>query len=71
MGKRNVISRRCLPTRLPLMETILMWLVLDYTHAAGWVQGVLWTLVALLWIGAALVLLDQDQKPLPGFGEEK
>lgn len=71
MGKRNVISRNCLPTRLPLMETVILWLVLDFTRADGWVHGVSWTLAALLWVVVVMVMLAEDSKPLPGFGDEE
>ena len=48
-----------LGTRLPIGGTIILWLLLDRLHAAGWVVGVVWTLWGLVWAAdVAGVVID-------------
>jgi hypothetical protein len=49
-SKRRVISRKNLPTRMPLMGTFVYFLMLDRVHAASWVWGAFGVLVIIGWI---------------------
>lgn len=53
MKKVPVIDLKYLPTRWPLYQSLFAWLLLDRFHAAGWVKGVVWTLLGILW-GASI-----------------
>lgn len=46
---RPVIAFKNLPSRMPLVLTLLAWLVLDRFHAPGWVWGATGFFVVLLW----------------------
>lgn len=46
------IDRKNIPTKLPGLTTLVAWLAMDYWHAAGWVWGVVLTLLGIVWIGA-------------------
>lgn len=48
-GRRYVLSRLQLPTRLPIWSSLVAWLTLDRLQAPGWVCGVVATLFAILW----------------------
>jgi len=51
MSTKYVIARESIPSYPPIHLTIIVWLLLDRFDPAGWVCGVVWTIVALLWIG--------------------
>lgn len=57
--KKNVISRRNLPTRMPVLTTVICWLVLDRIAAPGWVQGAAWTFIGLLWVASLANFADE------------
>jgi len=57
MSKKTFVwSKQTLPPRLPITSTAVVWLLLDYTNAVGWVQGVIWTLVGIWWIAVVVAL---------------
>lgn len=66
---RTVIPWNALPAQLPVQTTAVVYLLLEHFDAAGWVRGVVGTLVALLWAGAIIRMWNQKAKPLPGYGE--
>lgn len=57
----KVISRKNIPARSPLSFSLLMWLILDYTDAPGWVSGVVWTLVSLMWLSFFISLYREKE----------
>jgi hypothetical protein len=46
----KVIDHKNLPSRIPLWQTAVTYLLLDRFHASGWVWGVCATLWVILWI---------------------
>lgn len=50
--KHKVVSGSNLPARFPITLTIAAWLLMDRLHSPGWVYGVVWTILAVLWIAA-------------------
>lgn len=52
--KRKVLSYKSLPARSPLFSSIVLWMMLDYYKAPGWVWGVVGTCV-ILWAAAWLI----------------
>lgn len=69
MKKLYVFPHDHLPTRPPLIASILFYMALDVYDAPGWAWGVVGTLVFVLWVGWLILLLQQETKPLPGYGE--
>lgn len=63
--KDKVISRKQLPTVLPLNSSMVCALVLDRVNAAGWVWGVCGTLFALAWVAALVCLYKQNEVEIP------
>lgn len=49
-----LIKRNNFPSTMPLYPTIVLWLLLDRLGAAGWVYGIVGTLLAFGWIGWAI-----------------
>ncbi len=45
------------PLSLPFGATTLGWLFLDYTKAPQWAFGVFWTLIAICWIVAIVLVI--------------
>lgn len=50
MEQINVIKGSNLPSRLPLAQTVLYILALDYWNAPQWAWGVVLTILGLGWI---------------------
>jgi len=46
-----VIHPRHLPSRMPLLHTAVAWLALDRFDYPPVASGVVWTLVAIVWLG--------------------
>lgn len=67
MKKRKVVSRKNLPMRMPLVGTLVWWLVLDKLGAPGWVWGVLGTIIAVGWFAFVVdVFIRDDVEVLKG-----
>jgi len=58
-------------SRPPLLSSIVAYLALDIYHAPEWLWGVLGALMAAGWIGWAMLIWQQESKPLPGYGSHK
>lgn len=56
---KKVIARANLPARAPVLTTVLSWLLLDRIAPPGWVNGAVWTFVALLWLAFIFNLADE------------
>lgn len=70
MTKKYVIAYSNLPARLPVTNTLIVWLLLNATHPEGWIVGATWTAMTLLWVVALIVVFTQNSKSVPGFGGE-
>lgn len=68
--KRFVLPGDHYITRAPVMGSVVMYMWLDLYHAPGWLWGVMGTLMSVIWIGWVVVLLKEETKPLPGYGEQ-
>lgn len=51
MKPNRVIALKSIQPRFPLMPTLTMWMLLDYTKADGWIWGVVGTMLVILWGG--------------------
>lgn len=49
-----VISRRNLPTKLPLTQSIVIAIAIDYYKAPEWFCGVVITLYVIIWIACII-----------------
>jgi hypothetical protein len=71
MKEKKVLSRRFLPTQLPVSFTALTYLFLDKFHAAGWIKGACWTFMGLIWIAVVVgVWYEQHSSPQELFKSE-
>ena len=52
MKRKKVIKYGNMPTKLPVLQTAVGYLLLVKFDAAGWVWGIFGTLCFLLWLGA-------------------
>lgn len=57
---KKVISYKNLPARFPVLLSLVAWLMLDRLDPAGWVQGVVWTVIGILWIASFIGAYTQD-----------
>ena len=55
----KVIHPKNLPTRLPMLLTAVIFLALDRYQPPGWLCGVAYTLLALLWIGCIINIVRE------------
>ena len=58
--KRKVISRGNLPHKLPVFNTLVIILAMDYWNAPQWLCGVIGVIVALLWIACGFCLATEE-----------
>ena len=61
MSKSKWIHPSNIPLKLPLTPSIVLWLLLDRLQAAGWVQGVAYTILGILWIGAIIAIFNSER----------
>ena len=66
---KYVIHRKCMSTQIPVMDTVVLWLLLDKLQVNEFVAGVIWAVWALVLIGSFLLVLKEKHAMLPGFGE--
>ena len=70
MKQRRVLSALDLPTRLPIMTTIVAWLLLDRLSAPGWVWGIAGTLLVIYWIACVVTLWTEKSVRLQDLPRE-
>jgi hypothetical protein len=58
--KRKKIKATCLPSKPPLTLTIAVVVALDYYQASGIVTGILYTLLALIWIAVLIDIFNAE-----------
>lgn len=56
----KVLHPSQLPSRLPFLSTFVAYLGMDFYDAPGWVWGMGWTLLAILWFGASYAIYKQE-----------
>ncbi|MGQ7868712.1 hypothetical protein [Sunxiuqinia sp. sy24] len=61
MKKRKVISLNNLPVKLPLFQTLVTWIALDYWNAPQWLYGALGLLFLVVWIYAIVARVNQEE----------
>jgi hypothetical protein len=61
MSKRNVMAIKNMPTRLPIIKTIVAGLLLDRFHAPQWMWGATIMLFILGWIGFTQKIANEKQ----------
>lgn len=61
----KVISRKQLPTHLPLNSTLIMWLFLEKTDAPDLVWGAVGLLYFLFWVAAIIAIRQEEQVDIP------
>ncbi|QHJ81532.1 MAG: hypothetical protein [Bacteriophage sp.] len=54
MSDRKVIKIENLPTKFPAVTTVVFLMAIDVWSIPSWGKGVIWTLLALIWLGAAI-----------------
>lgn len=58
--KKFKIDRKNLPTRLPIYNTLIIVIALDYWSAPDWLWGVLGTLVLIAWVSVLISFFKDD-----------
>ena len=56
MEKKKVLSYSNLPSRLPVLHTVVLYILLDFYDAREWVWGVVGVIMCLVWISSAVSL---------------
>lgn len=55
----KVIDYKYLPTRFPVWQTVVVWLVLDRLQPGDWLQGAAWTFMVFVWIATFVMVLKE------------
>jgi hypothetical protein len=71
MTKRVVLPIDHYIARPPVLSSAVLYMALDLYYAPGWLWGAAWTVMGLLWLAWVMLRLQQETKPLPGYGEQK
>ena len=61
MKKSKWIHRSNMPLKLPVTSSVVLYLLLDKCQAAGWVQGVAYTIMGLIWVGAVVAIFNSER----------
>lgn len=69
MKKNYVFPSDHLPMKPPVLLSAVLYMALDMYSAPGWLWGVCWTLMAIVWASFVLVAFAGKTKPLPGYGK--
>jgi hypothetical protein len=56
----KVISRKLLPTKLPILSTAVTLHLLDYYNAAEWLWGVMVCFLIIGWVISICMLVNEE-----------
>jgi len=59
-SKRKWICYRNMPPKLPIISAITCWLFLDRVNAAGWIYGVCFSIIGLIFLGNLIRFFQDD-----------
>jgi hypothetical protein len=57
----KVLAWSNMPTRLPLIPSMVFYLFLDHFKAPGWIWGAACVLIGFIWLVAIIGLFTQEQ----------
>lgn len=57
----KVVANKNMPARLPIWQSITIWLALDHWHAPQWLYGALGLLLLVMWIAEIYKLFTQKE----------
>jgi hypothetical protein len=60
MKKNRVIARKHIQTRLPLPQTLLLWLLLDRLGVSGFWLGAIWAIWALIVVASFVAFVHEE-----------
>ena len=61
MESKKVISKKNLPTRSPILATVVYVLAMDYWNAPQWLWGAVGLLLVFIWIAWIVSFFNQDE----------
>lgn len=61
MESKKVISKKNLPTRSPILATVVYVLAMDYWNAPQWLWGAVGLLLIFIWIAWIVSFFNQDE----------
>jgi len=61
MESKKVISKNNLPTRSPILSTVVYVLAMDYWNAPQWLFGAVALILLFIWIAWIISLFNQDE----------
>lgn len=59
--KRVVIKRGNIPNKLPIRDTALVYLCLDYWSAPEWLMGAFYAVYGMIWIASIWILWEEEE----------
>ena len=59
--KNEVIAFKNLPSRLPVIQSIVFWLLLDRVQPPRWCWGVIGTVLAFIWVVCLVGFFKQKE----------
>lgn len=64
MDTKKVISSKNLPTKIPVLSTVVYATALDYWNAPQWLWGAVGLLMALAWIGSIIAKVREEEEDI-------
>lgn len=59
--KRKVISPKSLPTKLPVWQTLVAFLALEYWDAREWIYGACGLFFFIIWLTAIINIIREQR----------
>lgn len=62
--KRNVLSRKDLPTKLPFTQTLVVGFLLDYYNAPEWITTAIVIFYLIIWAACIYLIFNEKTTKL-------
>lgn len=64
MKTQPVVSWKNLPSKIPILSSIVWWMFLDRIKAPEWAWGVVGVVAVIFWVGAIVRICRSTQKEI-------
>ena len=70
MPKNKVFAWKCMPSKIPIWDTAVLWLMMDKIAPRPWIVGAVWTVWAILAIASTVAHFTQEYVDVLNIGPD-